>query len=220
MAKYIIIAVSALVAAYLIGSVNFAVIFSKLFTGKDVRESGSGNAGATNTLRTVGKKAGILTFICDAIKGFVACSVGKAVFASLTIASGSTIFNENYGAYLCCIAVMLGHVYPVFFGFKGGKAVACSVGTFAVCCPIAIVLGLIGFAVCLLISKIVSLSSLVATVIVVGVAIVYQFVANVNYNIIPIIALTLIAGFIVFIKHKDNIVRLAKGQEQKIFKGK
>ena len=216
MTKYIAIAVLAFAVAYLIGSVNFAVIFSKLFTGKDVREEGSGNAGATNTLRTVGKRAGILTFVCDAIKGFVACSVGKAVFTYLYTATAAEMFHPLYGAYFCCIAVMLGHIYPVFFGFKGGKAVACSVGTFAVCCPIAIILGLIGFAVCLIVSKIVSLSSLLATVIVVGVSIAYQFLANVDYNIIPIIVMSLIAGFIVFIKHKDNIIRLAKGEEMKI----
>ncbi len=216
MTKYIAIAALAFAVAYLIGSVNFAVIFSKLFTGKDVREAGSGNAGATNTLRTVGKRAGILTFVCDAIKGFLACSVGKAVFTYLYAATAAQMFYPLYGAYFCCIAVMIGHIYPIFFGFKGGKAVACSVGTFAVCCPLAIILGLTGFAVCLIVSKIVSLSSLVATVIVVGVSIAYQFLANVDYNIIPIIVMSLIAGFIVFIKHKDNIIRLAKGEEKKI----
>jgi glycerol-3-phosphate acyltransferase PlsY len=112
---------------------------------------------------------------------------------------------------------MLGHIYPVFFGFKGGKAVACSVGTFAVCCPIAIILGLIGFAACLFFTKIVSLSSLLATVIVISVASIYEIV-NISgaYNIIPVIIMALIAGFIVFIKHKDNISRLVKGTEAKI----
>lgn len=217
-AEYIFIALGALIFAYLIGSVNFAVIFSRLFTGKDVRDSGSGNAGATNTLRTAGKLPGILTFVFDAAKGFVACFAGKAVFSYLYSASGGMeIFNSAYGAYLCCIAVMLGHIFPVFFGFKGGKAVACSVGTFAVCCPIAIILGLTGFAVCLIVSKIVSLSSLLATVIVVGVSVIYQFTAtNITYNIIPVVIMSLIAGFIVFIKHKDNIARLIKGEEKKI----
>ena len=216
-AEYIFIIIGALIAAYLIGSVNFAVIFSKLFTGKDVRDSGSGNAGATNTLRTAGKKAGILTFVFDAVKGYAACYIGKISFAYLYAQTSSEWLNSTYGAYFCCIAVMLGHIYPVFFGFKGGKAVACSVGTFAVCCPIAIILGLIGFATGVIVSRIVSLSSLVATVIVVGTSVIYQFVADdITYNIIPVIILSLIAGFIVFIKHKDNIIRLAKGEEKKI----
>lgn len=214
----VLMAVGAMVAAYLIGSISFAVIFSKIFTGKDVRDSGSGNAGATNMLRTAGKLPGILTFVCDALKGFAACMVGRVVFGYLyTATAQNELFNPVYGAYLCCIAVMLGHIFPVFFGFKGGKAVACSVGTFAVCCPIAIILGLSGFVVSLVISKIVSLSSLIATVIVVGTSVIYQFVAkDITYNIIPVIILSLIAGFIVFIKHKDNIIRLAKGEEKKI----
>ena len=218
----VLMAVGAMVAAYLIGSISFAVIFSKLFTGKDVRESGSGNAGATNMLRTAGKIPGILTFVCDALKGFAACLVGRVVFEYLyTATAQNELFSPVYGAYLCCIAVMLGHIFPVFFGFKGGKAVACSVGTFAVCCPIAIILGLCGFVVLLLISRIVSLSSLGATVVVVTASIIYQFVGkDITYNIIPVIILTLIAGFIVFIKHKDNIIRLAKGEEQNIFSKK
>lgn len=221
MAKYILIALAAIIAAYLIGSVNFAVIFSKLFTGKDVRDSGSGNAGATNTLRTAGKKAGILTFLFDALKGFVACSIGKVAFTYIYTATKLELFNSVYGAYLCCIAIMLGHIFPVFFGFKGGKAVACSVGTFAVCCPIAIIMGLIGFVLSILVSKIVSLSSLIATVIVVGVSVAYQFLAEgVTYNILPVIIMSLIAGFIVFIKHKDNIIRLFRGEEKKIFSKK
>ncbi len=221
MLGYVFMALGAMLAAYLIGSVSFAVIFSKIFTGKDVRDSGSGNAGATNTLRTVGVIPGLLTFLFDAVKGFAACYVGKTIFEYIFSSYQNEMFTPIYGAYLCCVMVMIGHIFPVFFGFKGGKAVACSVGTFAVCCPIAIILGLCGFAVSLIISKIVSLSSLIATVIVVGVSISYQFLAeDITYNIIPVIILSLIAGYIVFIKHKGNIARLIKGEEKKIFSGK
>ena len=212
-----IIAIGAIVAAYLIGSINFAVIFSKIFAGKDVRDSGSGNAGATNTLRTVGKKAGILTFVFDALKGYAACAIGKAAFGYVYAATANELFCSAYGAYICCIFVMLGHIYPVFFGFKGGKAVACSVGTFAVCCPIAIILGLTGFVISLLISKIVSLSSLIAPVVVEGVWFAYQsWEKGIPYNILPVLIMSLMAGFIVFVKHKDNIKRLIKGEEKKI----
>lgn len=220
MIEYLLIAAGVFLASYLIGSVNFAVIIGKIFSGKDVRNSGSGNAGATNVLRTLGPVPGILTFLLDAVKGFVACFLGKQVFTYLITLSSSEIFEPLYGAYLCCIGVMLGHIFPVFFGFKGGKAVACSVGTFAVCCPLAIILGLTAFVLCLLISRIVSLSSLVATVVVVGVAIIYA-VTNLDINPLPIVIMAAVAGFIVFIKHKDNIVRLANGTEKKIFsKGK
>ena len=213
----ILIALGVIIFSYLVGSVNFAVIFSKIFTGKDVRSEGSGNAGTTNVLRAIGKLPAALTFIFDALKGFVACFAGKMVFAYLYSISGEEIFISVYGAYICCIAVMFGHIYPVFFGFKGGKAVATSVGTFAVCCPIAIIFGLIAFAVCLAVSKIVSLSSLVSAVMVVAVAILYSvFSPQVDYNILPVVILALLAGVIVFVKHKDNIIRLSRGEEKKI----
>ncbi len=214
----IIIALGVIVFAYLAGSVNFAVIFSRVFIGKDVRSEGSGNAGTTNVLRSVGKLPAALTFVCDALKGFVGCFVGKTVFSYLfEHTQGLEIFTPAYGAYFCCIAVMLGHIFPVFFGFKGGKAVATSVGTFAVCCPIAIILGLTAFAICLAVSKIVSLSSLVATTVVVSVAALYEvFSPEIQHNIFLTIILILIAGFIVFIKHKDNIARLFCGEEKKI----
>lgn len=210
-------AVAVIVFAYLIGSINFAVIISNIFTGKDVRESGSGNAGATNVLRTVGVLPGALTFLLDALKGFVACFAGKMVFGMLFEQTANPIFQAEYGAYICCIAVMLGHIFPVFFGFKGGKAVACSVGTFAVCCPIAIILGLCAFVVCLLVSKIVSLSSLVATIFVVGTAVITEIVGrSAEYNVLPTIIIIIIAGALVFIKHKKNIIGLINGTEKKI----
>ncbi len=223
----ILIAIGVIVFAYLIGSVSFSVIFSKLFTGKDVRNSGSGNAGATNVLRTAGKLPAILTFVCDALKGFVACFAGKAVFSYLySLPETSDVFAPMYGAYICCIAVMLGHIFPVFFGFKGGKAVACSVGTFAVCCPLAIVLGLLVFVLGVVFTKIVSLSSILATVTVILSAILYSvfgpetignaFFPAVDYNIVPTAILSVIAGAIVIVKHKSNIVRLLNGTEKKI----
>lgn len=226
-ATSVLIAIGVIIFAYLIGSISFSVVFSKLFTGNDVRNSGSGNAGTTNVLRTAGKLPAALTFVCDALKGFVACLAGKLVFSYLyTLPDSSELFQPMYGAYICCLAVMLGHIFPVFFGFKGGKAVATSVGTFSICCPLAIVLGLTAFALCLIVSKIVSLSSIIATVTVVSTAIIYSIFASstvdnfffpvVNYNIIPTVIMTLIAGFIVIIKHKDNVVRLLNGTEKKI----
>ena len=100
------------------------------------------------------------------------------------------------GAYLCVLAVMLGHIFPVFFGFKGGKAVAVSVGTYAVCRYPAILLGLLVFALVLIFSRMVSLSSLAATVMVVSMSIVFM---DYSTPFIPQIICTVIAGFIVFI---------------------
>lgn len=200
------------VFAYAVGSVSFAVIFSKAFVHRDVREMGSGNAGMTNVMRAVGVLPGILTFVCDALKGFIACGFAKYIIMP-AVQTDIWWINPVYMAYACGVLCMLGHAFPVFFGFKGGKGVATSVGIFAVCCPFAIVSGLVVFILGVLITRIVSLSSLIATVTVVsGVAVFY----NESEPLWPALILSVIMGAFVFLKHKDNIVRLSKGEEKRL----
>ncbi|MEE1198916.1 MAG: glycerol-3-phosphate 1-O-acyltransferase PlsY [Acutalibacteraceae bacterium] len=201
------------VLAYMIGSINFAIIFTNAFVHRDVRDYGSGNAGMTNVLRVVGKKAGILTFVCDALKGLVACLIGRLVFAYLLSTTGNEIFNPVYGAYICGVAVMLGHVFPLFFGFKGGKGVAVSVGIFLVCNPIAIISGLATFGILLLTTRIISISSLSATVIVVSFSMIFYFHTAEFW---PQAIGAFIMGAIVFLKHAENIGRLIRGEEKKL----
>ena len=117
MIVYILVAI----IAYLIGSINFSVILSKKFAGFDVREKGSGNAGTTNMLRSVGKKAAAITLICDILKGVVA--IGIAILLGYI-----PDMNKELLLQIAGIAVILGHTFPVFFGFKGGKGVATSLG--------------------------------------------------------------------------------------------
>ena len=205
-------AIVTVIAAYLIGSINFAVIFSKAFTKKDVRDIGSGNAGTTNVMRTAGFLPGALTFLCDALKGFAASGIGFLVFKYM-FESGTEWAAPIYGAYVCGTACMLGHVFPIFFQFKGGKGVATSVGIYSICSPIAIVSGLAVFAASTIISKIVSLSSLLATVVVVVLSIVLY---DDSASIIPQLIFTLIMGMIVVLKHTSNIKRLLAGTENKI----
>ena len=206
------------IAAYLIGSINFAVIFAKAFMKQDVRELGSGNAGATNVMRNAGFLPGALTFIFDALKGFVASYLGKIVFDYIFTQTNSDISRGIIGAFLCGLACMLGHVFPFFFGFKGGKGVATSVGIFAVCCPIAIIIGLTVFAICLFVSKYVSLSSVLAAITVVVLSIIF---CDKTALLLPQIVLSLAMGAIVIGKHKDNIKRLISGTESKVkFGGK
>ena len=204
--------ITTVVAAYLLGSINFAVIFTKLFTKKDIRELGSGNAGTTNTMREVGALPGTLTFIGDAAKGFVACGMGYVFFDYLSKNAFQWAL-PIYGAYLCGVACMMGHMFPVFFGFKGGKGVAVSVGIFLVCSWQAILIGLAVFVICLLISKIVSVSSLLATVTVVCLSIVFS---DTDAALWPQIVMSVIMGAAVFLKHSDNIKRLIAGEENKI----
>ncbi len=120
MVEYIIMAI----IAYCIGSVNFSVMISKKIAGFDVREKGSGNAGTTNMLRSVGKKAAAITLICDILKGVVAIGI------SIIIGNMVKEANKELLLQIAGIAVVIGHTFPVFFGFKGGKGVATSLRNF------------------------------------------------------------------------------------------
>ena len=214
----VITALVTVVAAYLIGSISFAVIFAKAFMKKDVRELGSGNACATNVLRNAGVVPGLLTFLCDALKGFAASYMGYAIFDYIHTQTNSEWSYAIYGAYLCGAACMLGHILPIFFEFKGGKGVATSVGIFAVCCPIAIVIGLSVFILCVIFTRYVSLGSVLAATVVVIFSIIFH---NDAANILPQIILAAIMGAMVIGKHKENIKRLLNGTESKVkFGGK
>ena len=210
-------AVITVIAGYLFGSINFAVIFSSVFMKRDIRKMGSGNAGATNVMRNAGFLPGLLTFICDALKGFAACMIGKLIFQYIYNLTGDVWTLPIYGAYICGVACMAGHIFPIFFQFKGGKGVATAVGIFSVCCPLAIVVGLAVFAIVLFISKIVSLSSLIATVTVVSLSIVFY---NQSGAIWPQALFSIVMGVMIFVKHRENIKRLISGEEAKLSVGR
>lgn len=205
----IIFVVATVIIAYLLGSISFAVIFTKVFVKTDIREEGSGNAGATNVMRVGGFWPGALTFLCDALKGFVACALGKYIFLEALWSDEWSI----YGAFFCGVACMLGHVFPIFFQFKGGKGIATSVGIFAVCNLPAIVCGLVVFAVSVLITRIVSLSSMLATVAVVSLTMIFY-----NHDALfwPQAVFAVLMGIIVVLKHLENIKRLISKTEKKL----
>lgn len=210
-----IYAILTVILAYLLGSISFAVVFSKIFMKQDVRELGSGNAGTTNVIRTGGFKLGALTFLGDVLKGFVACLIGKLVFAKV-FANGSEW--AVYGAFVCGVACMLGHVFPIFFQFKGGKGIATSVGIFAVCCWPAISIGLAVFALGVLLTRIVSISSIAAAITVVSCTMLFSYI---NYPALfwPQAVLAIAMGILVIAKHYENIKRLINGTEKKLFIG-
>ena len=152
---YLVVAV----LAYLIGSISSSVLISKKMAGFDVREKGSGNAGSTNVLRTVGKKAAVITLICDILKGVIAVAVGYTL--------GKITGFKTDTAVMCQIAglcVVLGHTFPIFFGFKGGKGVATSLGVLLIInWKIALICLVFALAI-MLISRMVSLGSISAAV--------------------------------------------------------
>lgn len=195
--------------AYAIGSINFSVIFSKKFAGFDIREKGSGNAGTTNMLRSVGKKAATITLVCDILKGVI----------SILIAFIFSKMNQNLdGALLVQIAallVVIGHTFPVFFGFKGGKGVATSLGILLL---INWQIGLICLIFALIImatTRMVSAGSVTAAIlypvlVICGVGKEY-FIIGGNYIIFSILL-----ALIVIYNHRSNIKRILSGTENKL----
>lgn len=196
-----LIAVS--IFSYLIGSINASVIISKNYYKTDIREHGSKNAGATNMLRTFGKKAGAIVFFFDFSKGMIAVAVARCLVAFFD-APYECIFFAGFFA-------QFGHVFPIFFRFKGGKGVATAAGAAFGVMPIVAVILLALFAIIALITKTVSLASGVC-------AAVYPLLAyflcggNAEYNF----AFAASCAVMIAVKHAPNIARLLDGNEKKI----
>ena len=196
----------ALAGAYLIGSVPTAVWIGKAFYGIDVREYGSGNAGATNTFRVLGKKAGIPVLFLDIFKGYLALQLVLLVGNYLPGTQQYITFKLALG-----IAALLGHIFPVFAGFRGGKGVATLLGILIGIQPFAALICTVIFVFILLISGYVSLSSMTA-------AIAYPFIIMlVLHETIPMVNLFAMAvAILVLITHQKNIERLLRGSESKV----
>ncbi|MFA6174431.1 MAG: glycerol-3-phosphate 1-O-acyltransferase PlsY [Kiritimatiellales bacterium] len=182
--------------AYIIGSIPFGLLISKA-KGVDIRKQGSGNIGATNVLRCLGKPLGITCFVLDALKGFLPA----ALFPM--IGKLDPTFGILFGT-----ATILGHNFPVFLKFKGGKGVATSAGVLLGVAPLAVVIGLIAWVVVFYASGYVSLGSIIAALVVV----ITGWTAG--YGPVIAIALTLLGGLTIY-RHRTNIQRLAAGTEHK-----
>lgn len=201
MEAYITVAI----VAYVIGSINFAVIFSRKFAGFDVREKGSKNAGTTNVLRTVGKKVAAITLLCDILKGVAAILV--ALLAQV-MWEGFDIVTLKY---IAGFMVILGHTFPIFFEFRGGKGVATAIGVLLMLNwkigLICLIFGLLIIAV----SKMVSLGSISAAVLF---PVLTLFIQE-DVKLAGIIVSFLIALLVVF-NHRSNIKRIKDGKENKL----
>ncbi|MGZ3756072.1 MAG: glycerol-3-phosphate 1-O-acyltransferase PlsY [Mucilaginibacter sp.] len=200
--------VSALLLAYLFGSIPTAVWIGLAFFNIDVREYGSGNAGATNTFRVLGKKAGIPVMFLDILKGWTATNLAYFIGVSTTGGVNSIAYT-NYALALGIAAVM-GHLFPVFAGFRGGKGIATLFGMILAIHLQAALLCVVVFIVVLLISRYVSLSSIIAGfTYTIGVA--FVFPSNKSVVIYGMCMFLLI-----LITHQKNIERLLKGKESKV----
>ncbi len=192
--------------AYLIGSIPSAVWVGQFFFGIDVREYGSGNAGATNTFRVLGKKAGIPVLLMDIGKGYLALQLALLVGNYLPGTQQFVNFKLALG-----IAALLGHIFPIFAGFRGGKGVATLLGILIGVQPVAALICAAVFVLVLLFSGYVSLSSMSA-------ALVYPFIIMLGLNeTIPTVNIFAMAvAILVFITHQKNIERLLRGTESKV----
>ena len=207
MATYIIVAI----IAYLIGSVSFSVIISKKMAGFDVREKGSGNAGSTNVLRTVGKKAAAITLICDVLKGVV--SILLALLAGVIIKD----LDKALLVQLAGVFVIIGHTFPIFFKFKGGKGIATSLGVLLM---INWQIGLICLVFALLLmalTRMVSVGSIAAAVLF---PVLVLFI-NQNYIVAEssnwsYLIFSVIIALLVFFNHRANLKRIVNGTENKL----
>ena len=205
MVVYCIIAI----IAYLIGSINFSVIISKKFAGFDVREKGSGNAGTTNMLRSVGKGAALLTLICDILKGVI------AIIIAIIVGNIAKDIDKARLVQIAAIAVVIGHTFPIFFGFKGGKGIATSLGIILMTNwqigLICLVFGLVLIA----LTQMVSLGSCAAAVLF---PVLTLFIKD-NYIVSEgssYFIYSIILAAIVLYNHRSNIKRMLSGTENKI----
>lgn len=205
MVTYIVIGI----IAYLIGSISFSVIISKKMAGFDVREKGSKNAGSTNVLRTVGKKAAVITLLCDVLKGVVAVLIAYIVGKFVNDVN----VNRAILVQVAALCVVIGHTFPIFFKFKGGKGVATSLGIVLllnwqiglICLVFALVL--------MILTRMVSLGSISAAILfpVLTIFITENYLVEGNYIIFGI----LLAAFVVY-NHRANVKRILTGTENKL----
>ena len=227
-ANIVIRSIATAVIAYLIGSLNPAILITRAFTHKDIRTMGSGNEGFTNVLRSVGKWPAILTITCDYLKGIIAVLIGFWIFSAMTVTNDvAPLEYVKYGRYLAGCFCIIGHAFPIYFGFKGGKGVVTAnalmlVVDFRVFC---LVLGT--FLLIFLFTRTISLGSLV------GAAMYPVYTCLICYfcDYLPLIGtadelrfryvlistgFAMMVGLMVIIMHNENIKRLINGEEKKI----
>ena len=209
MAIYIIVAI----IAYLIGSINFSVLISKKMAGFDVREKGSGNAGTTNMLRSVGKKAAAITLICDILKGVI------AIVIAIIVGNIAKNLDRELLLQIAGIAVVLGHTFPIFFGFKGGKGVATSLGVLLISNWQIGLICLVFAVVLMALTRMVSLGSCAAAVLFP----VLTLFINQHYTVLTdgksgrvYFVYSVILAIIVLYNHRSNIKRILSGTENKL----
>lgn len=213
---YVLAGIAALLA-YLIGSISSSVIISKLVFNKDIREEGSGNAGATNMLRTYGKGFAALTLICDVLKGIIAVMLAELISRSVTGETNPFIIKYIVPSfkYIGGLFAVLGHIYPIFFSFHGGKGVATSLGIIMFLNWRVGLIVLIFALLIMICTRYVSLGSILAGIVYIAVDLSYMLFAG-SGLFLPEMIFDILLAMLIIVKHKANIERLKNGTENKL----
>lgn len=203
-----------IVISYLLGSIPFGYLLVRARAGVDIRESGSGGIGATNVSRRAGKGAGVVTLILDALKGAAAVFFARTL-VELPGYSGTAPALADWGIAAAAILVVIGHMFPVWLGFRGGKGVATAVGVFLVLAPLAVAAAGIIFLLIVIATRYVSLGSIVAaSTIPLFVWLQHGLIAPVE-SFWPTLLAAIVIGALIVFAHRANIQRLMRGTESK-----
>ncbi|WP_316607352.1 glycerol-3-phosphate 1-O-acyltransferase PlsY [uncultured Ruminococcus sp.] len=218
--------IATMLIAYLLGSLSPAIIITKLKTGKDIRKMGSGNAGFTNVLRSVGTGPAVATIICDYLKGIIAVLIGWWIFSNLTVTNDvAPLEYVKYGRYLAGMCVIIGHVFPLYYGFRGGKGVVTANALMLVVDWRVFLMIVASFLIIVLITRIISLGSVACA----ALYPVYTMIVTYFFEYLPYLgtenelrfrfvlistACALAVGLMVIIMHRENLKRLFNGEEK------
>lgn len=202
-----------IIIAYLLGSIPFGYLIVRARAGADIRETGSGGTGATNVSRRAGKGAGVVTLLLDTLKGTAAILIARLIFGFSIEGAGNEA--QSWAIAGAAILVIIGHMYPVWWSFRGGKGVATGVGVFLILAPLAVVAAGLIFLLLVIATRYVSLGSIVAaSTIPLFIWLQHGLIKPVNGFWQTLFAATVIATLIVF-AHRGNIQRMLKGTESK-----
>lgn len=195
------------IVSYLIGSIPFGFLITKFVKGVDIRQIGSGNPGATNVARVLGKSYGILVFILDLLKGFLTVFAFDYFFTS---------YGHNLSLILCGMGVICGHTFPIFLGFKGGKAAATGCGVFLWLAPLPLFISVAVWLLVVFISRYISLGSMISSIALVASLILFG--KDPFRHGLPLTLFSIFISVLLIVRHKSNITRILNGTESKIGK--
>ena len=227
-----------IVVSYLLGSIPFGYLIVRATEGADIRQTGSGGTGATNVSRRAGKAAGVITLLLDALKGAAAVAIAKVILGLPVFGAGHTasypptLGGGNFSEYVligragspedvywwvaaAAIAVIVGHIFPVWLGFRGGKGVATGVGVFLIMAPIAVALAAVVFVVVVILTRYVSLGSILAAIAIPLFVLLQNAFIRPIEPLAPMLTAAIAGAALIVLAHRKNIGRLVSGSESK-----